>query len=123
LAGKSCYAQVLDIAKAAAISQTAVGPSLEGEHIARLLTTAIQFDRVQAMIAKGIDEGCHVSAGPGKPDGAMRFVKPTIFADVRNDIWRRTQEIFGPVLSSSHSTRRKRSPTTRLLTVYAHLQD
>jgi aldehyde dehydrogenase (NAD+) len=100
LVEKSCYAQVLDIAKAAAISQTVGDPTLEGEHIGPLFDR-IQFDRVQAMIAKGIDEGATVLAGGlGKPDGvdAGWFVKPTIFADVRNDMAIAQQEIFGPVL-------------------------
>jgi aldehyde dehydrogenase (NAD+) len=100
LVEKSCYAQALDIAKAAAISQTVGDPTQEGEHIGPLFDR-IQFDRVQAMIAKGIDEGATVLAGGlGKPDGVDTgwFVKPTVFADVRNDMAIAQQEIFGPVL-------------------------
>jgi aldehyde dehydrogenase (NAD+) len=105
LVEKSCYAQVLEIAKAAAIGQTVGDPTSEGEHIGPLFDR-IQFDRVQAMIGKGIDEGATLLAGGlGRPEGLANglstagwFVKPTIFSDVRNDMAIAQQEIFGPVL-------------------------
>jgi aldehyde dehydrogenase (NAD+) len=100
LVEKSCYAQVLEIAKTATNDQTVGDPTLEGEHIGPLFDR-IQFDRVQAMIAKGIDEGATLLAGGlGKPEGFDTgwFVKPTLFADVRNDMAIAQQEIFGPVL-------------------------
>ncbi|MGW5384287.1 aldehyde dehydrogenase family protein [Nocardia sp. NPDC003963] len=60
-----------------------------------------QFDRVQALIQKGIDEGATVVAGgPGRPDGLDKgfYVRPTVFADVTNDMTIAREEIFGPVL-------------------------
>ena len=45
-----------------------------------------QFDRVQAMIGAGIDEGAKlVCGGPGRPEGLERgfYARPTIFSDVR----------------------------------------
>src|SRR5882757_11071003 len=60
-----------------------------------------QFERVQSLIAKGIAEGARVAAGGlGRPDGIERgyYVKPTIFANVRNDMSIAREEIFGPVL-------------------------
>ena len=80
-------------------------PTNEGEHIGPLFDR-IQFDRVQAMISKGIDEGATLLAGGlGRPEGLANglsttrwFVKPTIFSDVRNDMAIAQQEIFGPVL-------------------------
>ena len=54
------------------------------------------------MIEKGIEEGATlVAGGPGKPEGlnAGYFVKPIVFADVRNDMTIAKEEIFGPVLS------------------------
>jgi aldehyde dehydrogenase (NAD+) len=100
LVERSCYDEVLQIARQAA-ADTAVGnPEDEGEHIGPLFDQ-IQFDRVQAMIRVGIDEGATLLAGgPGKPDGHETgwFVKPTIFSDVSNDMRIAREEIFGPVL-------------------------
>ena len=62
----------------------------------------MQFDKVQGLIAKGIDEGAQVIAGGlGKPEGfeAGYFVKPTVFAGVNNQMVIAQEEIFGPVLT------------------------
>ncbi len=61
-----------------------------------------QFERVQTVIQKGIDEGAGlVIGGTGLPDGLSKgwFVKPTIFADVTPQMTIAREEIFGPVLS------------------------
>ena len=66
------------------------------------LSSEVQFNRVQDYIQKGIDEGARlVAGGIGKPDGLNQgyYVKPTIFADVNNDMTIAREEIFGPVLS------------------------
>ena len=100
LVEQSCYDEVLKIAKLAA-EATAVGdPAQEGNHIGPLFDR-IQYDRVQTMIQKGLDEGATLLAGGlGKPDGfeAGWYVKPTIFADVSNNMAIAQEEIFGPVL-------------------------
>jgi aldehyde dehydrogenase (NAD+) len=60
-----------------------------------------QFDRVQGYIRKGSEEGATlVTGGLGKPDGLAigHYAKPTIFANVRNDMVIAQEEIFGPVL-------------------------
>jgi aldehyde dehydrogenase (NAD+) len=60
-----------------------------------------QYERVQSYIRKGIDEGAEVlSGGEGHPEGleAGYFVKPTVFANVTNDMTIAQEEIFGPVL-------------------------
>ena len=97
---RSCYDDVLNIAKKAA-EDTGVGePQKEGDHIGPLFDK-IQFDRVQNMIQVGIDEGARLLAGGlGKPDGFETgwYVKPTIFADVSHDMRVAQEEIFGPVL-------------------------
>ncbi len=81
---------------------TAVGPaSAEGRHIGPVVSEA-QFGKIQDLIQKGIDEGARlVAGGPGRPKGLNRgyFVRPTVFADVRNDMTIAQTEIFGPVLS------------------------
>ncbi len=58
--------------------------------------------RSRTLIQKGIDEGARlVAGGPGRPEGINRgyFVRPTVFADVTNDMTIAREEIFGPVLS------------------------
>lgn len=60
-----------------------------------------QFDKIQALIQKGIDEGATlVVGGVGRPDGldSGYYVKPTVFANVTNDMTIAREEIFGPVL-------------------------
>ena len=101
LVERSCYDEVLEIAKRAA-DATAVGdPAQEGDHIGPLFDK-IQYDRVQKMIKVGIDEGARLlTGGLGKPAGHETgwFVKPTVFADVSNDMRIAQEEIFGPVLA------------------------
>jgi aldehyde dehydrogenase (NAD+) len=100
LVERSCYDEVLKIAKQAAADTTVGNPEDEGDHIGPLFDR-IQFDRVQAMIKVGIDEGATLLAGGlGKPEGHETgwFVKPTIFSDVSNDMRIAREEIFGPVL-------------------------
>jgi aldehyde dehydrogenase (NAD+) len=60
-----------------------------------------QWKRIQSLIQKGIDEGATLlTGGTGHPDGleAGYYVKPTVFADVTNDMTVAREEIFGPVL-------------------------
>jgi aldehyde dehydrogenase (NAD+) len=62
----------------------------------------VQWNKIQGLIKKGIDEGATlVTGGPGRPDGLTRgyYVRPTVFANVRNDMSIAREEIFGPVLS------------------------
>ena len=62
----------------------------------------LQYDKIQAMIQSGIDEGATlVAGGPGRPVGLNRgyYVRPTVFADVTPDMRIAREEIFGPVLS------------------------
>ena len=100
LVERACYDQVLEIATTAGKAVTVGDPTREGDHIGPLFDR-IQYDRVQAMIQAGIDEGARVLVGGlGKPDGFEhgRYVKPTIFADVTNEMRIAREEIFGPVL-------------------------
>jgi len=66
------------------------------------LISATQRDRVRGYIQQGIDEGATlVTGGPEQPDDLATgyYVKPTVFAGVRNDMTIAQEEIFGPVLS------------------------
>ena len=100
LVERSCYGEVLEIAKRAALSQKVADPMEEGDHIGPLFDK-IQFDRVQNMIKVGIDEGAELLVGgTGRPSGFEKgwFVKPTVFFNVTNDMRVAHEEIFGPVL-------------------------
>jgi aldehyde dehydrogenase (NAD+) len=66
------------------------------------LVSAQQWQKVQDLIQKGIDEGATLAAGgTGRPQGLSTgyFARPTVFADVSNDMTIAREEIFGPVLS------------------------
>jgi len=66
------------------------------------LVSEIQWNKVQGLIQKGIDEGATLAAGGvGRPDGLDKgfFAKPTVFANVSNDMTIAREEIFGPVIS------------------------
>jgi aldehyde dehydrogenase (NAD+) len=61
-----------------------------------------QFEKIQALIQKGIDEGATlVAGGTGRPEGLQKgyYVKPTVFAKVTNTMIIAREEIFGPVLT------------------------
>ncbi len=65
------------------------------------VASRVQFDKVQNLIQKGIDEGATlVAGGTGRPDGidAGYYVRPTVFANVNNEMTIAREEIFGPVL-------------------------
>jgi aldehyde dehydrogenase (NAD+) len=66
------------------------------------VVSEVQYNKIQRLIRAGIDEGAElVTGGLGRPEHLNRgyFVRPTIFANVRNDITIAREEIFGPVLS------------------------
>jgi aldehyde dehydrogenase (NAD+) len=100
LVERSCYDEVLEIARRAALAQEVGDPTREGDHLGPLFDE-IQFDRVQALIQAGIDEGARLLVGGmGKPDGFETgwYARPTVFADVSNSMRVAQEEIFGPVL-------------------------
>ena len=89
------------IAKAAALGYVVGATDSETTHLGPLVNRN-QFERVQVLIQKGIDEGARlVTGGTGRPDGLSKgyYVKPTIFADVTPGMTIAREEIFGPVLS------------------------
>lgn len=98
---RSCYEQVLKIAKSVGEAVKVGDPLLEGDHLGPLVSE-IQYGRVQAMIEKGIKEGATLLVGGlGKPDGFDKgyWVRPTIFSDANNKMAIAQEEIFGPVLT------------------------
>ena len=65
------------------------------------MVSRLQQEKVFKYIDKGIGEGATlVTGGVEMPDGISKgfFVKPTIFADVKNDMIIAQEEIFGPVV-------------------------
>ena len=93
-------AEAVELARQAAESTKVGDPAAEDTGVGPLATQA-QFDKVQRLIQKGIEEGAKlVAGGPGRPAGFTKgyFVKPTVFADVHNEMTIAREEIFGPVL-------------------------
>jgi len=101
LVEKSMYNEAVERLKKYTESFEVGDPRKEGEHIGPVISET-QYNKIQTLIKKGIDEGAKlVAGGPGKPKGLEKgyFVKPTVFADVNNEMDIARTEIFGPVLS------------------------
>jgi aldehyde dehydrogenase (NAD+) len=101
LVEKSMYDEAIERLKKYTESFEVGDPKKEGEHIGPVISET-QYNKIQTLIQKGIDEGAKlVAGGTGKPEGLDKgyFVKPTVFADVNNDMEVARTEIFGPVLS------------------------
>ena len=98
---KSIYKDSIDRLKEYTNGIKVGDPKKEGEHIGPVVSKN-QYNKIQSLIKKGIDEGAQLIAGGlGKPDGHEKgyFVKPTVFVDVDNSMEIARTEIFGPVLS------------------------
>jgi aldehyde dehydrogenase (NAD+) len=92
--------EAVRLAKASAQATVTGDPLKDGVKVGPLVSRA-QFERVQGYINRGMQEGATlVVGGPGKPEGLTtgHFARPTIFANVRNDMEIAREEIFGPVL-------------------------
>ena len=101
LVEKSMYNEAVERLKKYTENFEVGDPKKEGEHIGPVISET-QYNKIQTLIKKGIDEGAKlVAGGPGKPEGLEKgyFVKPTVFADVNNNMDIARTEIFGPVLS------------------------
>jgi len=101
LVPEALHDQVAQIAKAVADGVKVGPPFAEGARIGPVVSQA-QWEKIQRLIQKGIDEGARlVTGGCGRPEGLDRgyYVRPTVFANVRNDMTIAREEIFGPVLS------------------------
>ena len=89
------------IAKAVA-DKTKVGDPKNADTNLGPVVNRVQWDKIQALIKKGIDEGAKLAVGGlGLPDGLNKgyYVRPTVFSHVTNDMVIAREEIFGPVLS------------------------
>jgi len=93
--------EVIEIARATAATVKAGDPLAEGTVIGPVVSE-VQYNKIQALIQKGIEEGATlVAGGLGRPEGVNKgyFVRPTVFANVTNDMTIAREEIFGPVLT------------------------
>ncbi len=101
LVPESRIEEVIEIAKAAAAKAIVGDPSDESSRLGPVVSKA-QYERIQSLIEKGIEEGASVIVGgPGKPEGLSKgyYVRPTIFAHANNQMTIAREEIFGPVLT------------------------
>ncbi|MDO5648449.1 aldehyde dehydrogenase family protein [Paracoccus sp. (in: a-proteobacteria)] len=101
LVERSAYDAAVETAAQVAHDTAVATAHQPGKHIGPVVSKA-QWDKIQDLIQKGIDEGARlVAGGPGLPEGVNRgyFVRPTVFADVTPDMTIMREEIFGPVLS------------------------
>ena len=112
-AGQSCNAPTrmlvphgrLDEAASIATSiagKTNTGNPRAAETMIGPVVNRAQWVKIQGLIKSGIDEGATLAAGgPGRPAGINKgfYVRPTVFANVTNDMTIAREEIFGPVLS------------------------
>ena len=92
--------EAITVARAAAEKITVGDPN--GNAQLGPVVNKTQFDKIQKLIQAGIDEGATlVAGGVGRPEGLDKgwFVKPTVFANVTNDMTIAREEIFGPVLT------------------------
>ena len=100
LVPRDLHDQVVDLAVAAA-EGVAVGPSSDPAAQLGPLSSAAQQERVRGYIQKGIDEGATLATGGVEPPEGLEtgyFVRPTVFANVTEDMTIAQEEIFGPVL-------------------------
>jgi aldehyde dehydrogenase (NAD+) len=99
LVPKARMEEAIRVAQEAASKVTVGDPN--GSFSIGPVVSKTQFDKIQGYIQKGIEEGAKlVAGGPGRPDGLKTgyYVKPTVFANVTNDMTIAREEIFGPVL-------------------------
>ncbi|WP_172163991.1 aldehyde dehydrogenase family protein [Pseudonocardia broussonetiae] len=101
LVPESKLEEVLAHARSAAEAIVVGHPEQEGVQIGPLVSQAA-YDKVQRLIRAAVDAGATVVAGgPGRPAGldVGYFVRPTILANVTNDMEIAQEEIFGPVIT------------------------
>jgi betaine-aldehyde dehydrogenase len=100
LVPRSKHDEAARIAKQVAEAFT-LGGALEPKTKLGPLVSKTQQDRVRGFIRKGIEEGATlVTGGAEQPENLPKgfFVRPTVFANVKNEMTIAQQEIFGPVL-------------------------
>jgi aldehyde dehydrogenase (NAD+) len=85
-----------------AVAAIRLGDPLDPATTMGPLVSQAQYEKVQALIRSGQDEGATlVAGGTGRPTQTTRgyYVRPTVFGDVTPRMLIAREEIFGPVLS------------------------
>ena len=101
LVPKARMGEAIESAKAAAAKAVVGDPNSEGTSLGPVVSE-LQFNKINALIEAGIKEGAElIAGGPGRPDSLDKgyFIKPTVFANVTNDMTIAREEVFGPVLT------------------------
>jgi len=100
LVERSRYDEAVEQAANTALQTTVNEPALSGRHIGPVVNK-LQYDKIQGLIEIGMNEARLVAGGLGRPEGLNRgyYVRPTVFADVTNDMVIAREEVFGPVLT------------------------
>ncbi|WP_170479491.1 aldehyde dehydrogenase family protein [Ruegeria arenilitoris] len=101
LVQRPVYDQAVETAAEVANKVTVGSAAEEGRHIGPVVNE-VQWNKIQDLIQKGIDEGARlVAGGTGRPEGLNKgyYVRPTVFADANNQMTIAREEIFGPVLT------------------------
>ena len=99
LVSENNYDKAVEIATQTANSTTVGDP--QGEYRIGPIANKAQYEKIIRMIEIGIEEGATlVAGGIEKPVGYDKgyYIKPTVFANVTNDMTIAKEEIFGPVL-------------------------
>ena len=101
LVERTVYPEMVDLVAEVANGLEVGDPMQEGNHMGPVVNKK-QYDSIQSLIQAGIDEGARlVTGGTGLPQGFNKgyYVRPTVFADVNNDMIIAREEIFGPVIA------------------------
>lgn len=85
------------------VAKLRLGDPLDSDSHMGPINSKLHYQRVCAMIQKGINEGARLMTGGARPKGKQfekgYWLEPTVFADVTADMGIAREEIFGPVLS------------------------
>ena len=101
LVHRDSYEEAVELAAASAVKYVPGDPADEGTRMGPLVS-AVQRDKVRSYVDLGVAEGARLVTGGSEPvegRGSGYYVRPTVFADVRNDMRIAQEEIFGPVLA------------------------
>ncbi len=98
---KHLMQQAIEVAQKTVETIEVDDPAKPGEHLGPVVNSS-QYEKIQGLIQAGIDEGATlVTGGVGRPEGLDTgyYVKPTVFANVNNQMRIAREEIFGPVIA------------------------